>query len=92
MHRDLAQCIFLMRADNMHRYVCLHAVHKAIYKNNHLFDSVAVKKLLNDDSLVPNAVSVFLKYVTAIGVRTFFRMHSLINYHPSALTCLIWWW
>jgi hypothetical protein len=57
MRRDLAQRISLTRIDDVARRARLHAARKAIYENNHPVDGVAVKKLLNQDSLVPNTVS-----------------------------------
>jgi hypothetical protein len=71
MRRDLAQRVSLARVDDVHRRVRLHAAREAIYENNHPVDGAAVKKLLNDVSLVPNAVCVFLNYVTAVDVRRF---------------------
>jgi len=71
MCQDLAQRISLTCVNDVHWHIRLHIVHEAIYENNHPVDGAAVKKLLNDDSLVSNAVSVFLKYVTAIDIQLF---------------------
>ena len=58
MRRDLAQRASLARVDNMNRRTRLHAARVAIYKKNHPVDGAAVKKLLDEDSLVPTAVSM----------------------------------
>ena len=59
MHQDLVQCVSLAHVNNVDQCTCIHAVHQTIYENNHPVDGVAIKRLLHQDSLVPNAVSVF---------------------------------
>ena len=57
--RDLAQHVSLARVDNVDRCACVQAAWTAIYENNHLVNGAAIKRLLDQDSLVPSIVSIF---------------------------------
>lgn len=93
MRRDLAQRVSLARVDDVDRRARLHAARIAIYENNHPVDGAAVKRLLNQDSLVPSAVSGFfdIRLRSTSDLSFFFRTHSQINCHHSILTCSTWW-
>ena len=59
MSRDLAQHVSLARVDDVDRRSRVQASWMAIYENNHLVNGAAIKRLLDQDSLVPSIVSVF---------------------------------
>jgi hypothetical protein len=71
MRRDLAQRVSLARVDDVDRRARLQAAWTAVYENNHPVNGAAVKRLLDQDSLVPSVVSVFFCYVTAADIRLF---------------------
>ena len=58
MRRDLAQRVSLARDDDVDRCARLKAAREAVYDYNHPVDGAAVKRLIDQGSLVPNAVSV----------------------------------
>ena len=60
MSRDLAQRVSLARVDDVDRRYCVQAARRAIYESNHPVNGAAIKRLLDQDSLVPSTVSVFL--------------------------------
>ena len=57
MSRDLAQRVSLARVDDVDRCARIQAARTAIYENNHPVNGAAIKRLLNQDSLVPSMVS-----------------------------------
>ena len=59
MSRDLAQRVSLARVDDVDRRAHVQAARTAIYENDHPVDGAAMKRLLDQDSLVPSMVSVF---------------------------------
>ena len=59
MSRDLAQHVSLARVDDVDRRSRVQAARTAIYENNHPVNGAAIKRLLDQDSLVPCTVSVF---------------------------------
>ena len=59
MSRDLAQRVSLARVDDVDRHFRVQAAQTAIYENNHPVNGAAIKRLLDQDSLVPSTVSVF---------------------------------
>ena len=90
MSRDLAQRVSLARVDNVDRHFRVQAARTAIYDSNHPVNGAAIKRLLDQDSLVPSTVScLFLKCDCRCHLTL--RMHSLKNYPCLALTCLICW-
>jgi hypothetical protein len=60
MTRDLAQRVSLSRVDDVDRHSRVLAAWTAIYESNHPVNGAAIKRLLDQDSLVPSMVSVFL--------------------------------
>lgn len=58
MRRDLTQRVSLARVDDVHRRSRLQAARKAIYDHNNLILGAAVKRLLDEESLFPAAVSM----------------------------------
>ena len=68
MSRDLAQRVSLACIDDIDRCSRVQAVRTAVYENNHPINGAAIKKLLDQDSLVPSIVSVFFLNVTAVVV------------------------
>ena len=62
MSRDLAQRVSLARVDDVDRRYRVQAARRAIYESNHPVNGAAIKRLLDQDSLVPSTVScLFLK-------------------------------
>lgn len=59
MSRDLSQRVSLARVDNVDRRARVQASRTAIYENNHPVNGAAIKRLLDQDSLVPSIVSFF---------------------------------
>ena len=59
MSRDLAQRVSLAHVDDVDRRARVQAARMAIYENNHPVNGAAIKRLLNQDSLVPSIVGVF---------------------------------
>ena len=59
MRRDMAQRMSLARVDNLERRSRIKAARDIIYVKNYRTDSKAVEDLLQKDSLVPTAVSVY---------------------------------
>ena len=59
MSRDLAQRVSLACVDDVGRRSRVQAAWTAVNENNHLVNGAAIKRLLNQDSLVPSMVSVF---------------------------------
>ena len=59
MSRDLAQRVSLARVDDVDRHSRVQAAWTAIYENNHPVNGAAIKRLLDQESLVPCTVSVF---------------------------------
>jgi hypothetical protein len=59
MSRDLAQRVSLARIDDVDRRARVQAARTAIYENKQPVNGAAIKRLLNQDSLVPSIVSVF---------------------------------
>ena len=59
MSQDLAQRVSLACVDDIDRCSRVQAVRTAIYENNHPVNGAAIKRLLDQDSLVPCTVSVF---------------------------------
>jgi hypothetical protein len=60
MTRDLAQRVSLSRVNDVDRRSRVLAARTAIYESNHPVNGAAIKRLLDQDSLVPSMVSVFL--------------------------------
>ena len=60
MRRDMAQCMSLTWVDNLERRRCIKAAREIIYLKNYRTNSKAVEDLLQQDSLVPTAASVYL--------------------------------
>jgi hypothetical protein len=60
MRRDMAQRMSLARVDNLERRRRIKAAREIIYLKNYRTDSKAVEDLLQQDSLVPTAASVYL--------------------------------
>jgi hypothetical protein len=60
MRRDMAQCMSLAWVDNLERRRRIKAAREIIYLKNYRTDSKAVEDLLQQDSLVLTAVSVYL--------------------------------
>jgi hypothetical protein len=59
MSRDLGQRVSLARVDDVDRRARVHAARTAIHEHNHPVNGAAIKRLLDQDSLVPSIVSVF---------------------------------
>ena len=59
MRRDLTQRVSLARVDDVDRRARVQAAWTALYENNHPVNGAAIKRLLDQDSLVPSIVSVF---------------------------------
>ena len=59
MTRDLAQRVSLSRVDDVDRRTRVQAAWMAVYESNHPVNGAAIKRLLDQDSLVPSIVSVF---------------------------------
>jgi len=59
MSRDLAQRVSLARVDDVDRRSRVQGARTAIYENNHPVNGAAIKRLLDQDSLVSSTVSVF---------------------------------
>ena len=68
MRRDLTQRVSLARVDDVDRRARVQAARTALYENNHPVNGAAIKRLLNQDSLVPSIVSVFFRKVTAVDI------------------------
>ena len=58
MSRDLAQRVSLALVDDVDQCARVQAAWTAMYENNHPVNGVAIKRLLDQDSLVPSMVSV----------------------------------
>ena len=59
MSRDLAQRVSLTHVDDVDRCARVQAAQTAVNENNHPVNGAAIKRLLDQDSLVPSMVSVF---------------------------------
>ena len=60
MCHDMAQCMSLTRVDNLEWHRCIKAAWEIIYLKNYRTNSKAVEDLLQQDSLVLTAASVYL--------------------------------
>ena len=91
MSRDLAQRVSLARVDDVGRCSRVQAAQTAVNENNHSVNGAAIKRLLDQDSLVPSIVSVYSEMLQPLSFDPL-RMHSPINFPCLALTCLTCWW
>jgi hypothetical protein len=57
--RDIMHRTTLVRVDDVKRRIHVEAAREAIYVKNYVIDSAIVKRLLQEESLVPSAVCVF---------------------------------
>ena len=55
----MTQRTTLARVDNVKRRIRVEAAREAIYVKNYAIDSAIVKRLLQEESLVPSAVCAF---------------------------------
>ena len=95
MARDMWQHETMAHVDNMRHCNLVDVAQRAIYEHKFCMNSTAVRKMLQDTSLVPTAVHVHLVFSenNFLNLLKLHRMHSLIGCIALALTsspCCFW--